>query len=255
MSLRVLRPGCHGPDVARMQHFLAGQGWFEGDADGRFEDTSSVAVRAYQIETELPQTAIADQITLAAMIRDGLDLVFDPSMEWPPPPDWLPLRKKAEQKMNGWGRFTWQQEGRKITIEEDWIAQNIVPVECPLTCERLKLHRAVVEDYTKWMSAIKAAGLGHIILDVNESFSPRLMRGSLDRLSAHCWGICVDINRSFNRLGTTPKFRDQRGSVREIVTLANEFNFWWGGHNRHRRDGSHFEHCQPPQKDKKPSPS
>jgi hypothetical protein len=33
----------------------------------------------------------------------------------------------------------------------------------------------------------------------------------------------------------------QHGSVRELVSIANEHGFFWGGHFDKRRDGMHFE--------------
>jgi hypothetical protein len=41
-------------------------------------------------------------------------------------------------------------------------------------------------------------------------------------------------------LNKIPALVGQKGSVREIVPIANEFGFYWGGHFT-RKDGMHFE--------------
>jgi len=38
-----------------------------------------------------------------------------------------------------------------------------------------------------------------------------------------------------------PALVGQKGSVRELVPIANENGFFWGGHFNDRLDGMHFE--------------
>jgi hypothetical protein len=62
-----------------------------------------------------------------------------------------------------------------------------------------------------------------------------------DRLpSNHAWGTAFDVNYGWNKLGAIPAPVGARGSVRELVPLANQYGFYWGGHFR-RCDGMHFE--------------
>lgn len=42
-------------------------------------------------------------------------------------------------------------------------------------------------------------------------------------------------------LGAQPALSGQKGSVRDLVGIANEHGFYWGGHFRTRLDGMHFE--------------
>ena len=44
-------------------------------------------------------------------------------------------------------------------------------------------------------------------------------------------------------LGTTPALVGRKGSVRELVEIANANGFYWGGHFT-RKDGMHFEVAQ-----------
>jgi hypothetical protein len=69
---------------------------------------------------------------------------------------------------------------------------------------------------------------------------PRFIRGSRTTLSNHAFGTAFDINCDFNRLGHTPALMGERGCVREMVRIAHENGFYWGGHFT-RLDGMHFE--------------
>jgi len=65
------------------------------------------------------------------------------------------------------------------------------------------------------------------------------MRGSTN-LSRHAWGTAFDINVPWNGLNVVPPRVGDKGSVRELVTIANKHGFYWGGHFG-RLDGMHFE--------------
>jgi hypothetical protein len=42
-------------------------------------------------------------------------------------------------------------------------------------------------------------------------------------------------------LGKRPALVSEKGSVRELVPIANKYGFYWGGHFNSRPDGMHFE--------------
>jgi hypothetical protein len=60
-------------------------------------------------------------------------------------------------------------------------------------------------------------------------------------LSNHAWGTAFDINVQWNGLGITPAFRNEAGSVRDLVEIAYQNGFYWGGWFKSRQDGMHFE--------------
>jgi hypothetical protein len=66
------------------------------------------------------------------------------------------------------------------------------------------------------------------------------VRGSNTTLSNHAWGTGFDINAKWNPLGAVPALRGDTGSVRELVPIAHDHGFFWGGHFS-RSDGMHFE--------------
>jgi hypothetical protein len=78
------------------------------------------------------------------------------------------------------------------------------------------------------------------VLTWDGSFVPRFIRGSRTTLSNHAFGTAFDINCGYNRLGTIPALLGNKGYVRELVELANEHGFYWGGHFASpRSDGMH----------------
>jgi hypothetical protein len=98
---------------------------------------------------------------------------------------------------------------------------------------------ALLEDWDR-------QGLLGLILTWDGDYYPRFIRGSRTNLSNHSYGSAFDINREYNRLGATPALAGERGSVRELVQLANKHGFYWGGHYNHRKDGMHFEYVGEP---------
>jgi hypothetical protein len=60
-------------------------------------------------------------------------------------------------------------------------------------------------------------------------------------LSNHAFSSALDINQRWNGLGMIPALEDAQGSLRELVPIANEHGFFWGGHFKRRPDGMHFE--------------
>ncbi len=89
--------------------------------------------------------------------------------------------------------------------------------------------------------AWKKAGLMDRVVTWDGSYVFRLIRGSKTTLSNHSWGSAFDINVRWNGLGKMPALVGKKGSLRELVPLANAYGFYWGGHYRRRKDGMHFE--------------
>jgi hypothetical protein len=136
-----------------------------------------------------------------------------------------------------------------IRILGDWEAQNIVKVEIPQLrgIEGLhrdgviRWHRLCVEQLRALWAAWEKAGLLGLVQTYAGSYVPRFIRGSRSVLSNHAFGSAFDINAGWNPLGKTPPLAGRAGSVRELVPLANQHGFYWGGHFAARPDGMHFE--------------
>jgi hypothetical protein len=134
-----------------------------------------------------------------------------------------------------------------IQITNNFARRNVVETVIPQLVTagaspagRVWVHRLVRDQVRGVFAAWEAAGLLPLVLEWGGCYSPRLIRGSTRVLSVHAHGGAFDINMSRNGLGATPAAVGTRGSVRELVPLANEYGFYWGGLFT-RKDGMHFE--------------
>jgi hypothetical protein len=195
-------------------------------------------------------------LTYAAALQRGFDPGFsDPhggtsGTDWPPPPSFAPLVSNNERAAV-FGRFEFERitPGKDdIRILGDWVHANIASITVPeLTgvkdapaSGRIRVHAMVKEQMAALFAAWQAAGLMPLVKTWAGSFNPRFVRGSPSTLSNHAWGTGFDINVAWNARGSMPALRGREGSVRELVPLAHEHGFYWGGHFS-RRDGMHFE--------------
>ena len=155
------------------------------------------------------------------------------------------------------GSFAWAanptvDNPERISLTGDWVARNIITVPTPqlmhLHVNTVRFHRLAVKQFLGLLNAWGSAGLIHHIETWDGAFVPRLKRGHAGSslatdLSNHSWGTAFDVNAQWNRLGVKPAPLGQRGCVRELVSVAREFGFFWGGDFK-RPDGMHFEVCK-----------
>lgn len=78
-----------------------------------------------------------------------------------------------------------------------------------------------------------ARGLGHLVLTWDGCFQIRRARGGISS-SLHSWGLAVDLNAAWNRMGRKPTM-DPR-----VVACFDAAGFEWGGRWR-LPDGMHFQ--------------
>ena len=198
---------------------------------------------------------------------------LDPDIYWEldHPPDTVrtgerePLRPLGSnaKRAEVFGSFRWSpaptrnnREG--IRILGDWAQQNLVRIRVPqlaavpgIVHRRRRVgqgprdgmvlcHRLIATQLARLWAAWESAGLLDRVLVWGGLWVPRCIRGSKTVLSNHAFGTAFDINPPWNGMGREPAPSGARGSVRELVPLAEEHGFFWGGHFK-RRDGMHFE--------------
>ncbi len=265
--MQILRIGRRGAAVETWQSFLVGQGFDPGPVDGIFGPGTRDATEDFQQTHGLVPDGIVGPRTLGQALLLGFDLIdgdeaedrsaiAEPSDErtsanWPERPDFPPLVGTGGRQ-RVFGRFEFvhdpQPDNREhIAILGGWERDNIVTVEIPQLARigrprstRQRFHRRAAEPVRRLWEAWERAGLLDRIGTWHGSYVPRFIRGSTRTLSNHAFGSAFDINYAHNRLGMMPALVGRRGSVRELVPIAHEHGFYWGGHFR-RRDGMHFE--------------
>lgn len=131
-------------------------------------------------------------------------------------------------------------------VSQAWIQQNIgrAPLPYPLIISwnhsqqvtSFACHRKLVDIFAKTFQAIKDAGLQQRLQYFGGCFNVRQKRTS-SKLSAHSWGIAIDLNPETNALGT-PGNMDPA-----VVAIFQQFHFKWGGEFTGRKDPMHFQYC------------
>jgi D-alanyl-D-alanine carboxypeptidase/Putative peptidoglycan binding domain len=259
--MQVLRRGSRGEDVARWQHFLLGQDFDEVfhrvEADGIFGEITEKATKAFQQHYGMKPDGIVGNRTVGKAMEYGFQLLDDPADDeagpnWPPRPKDLQPLVSNDERMQLFGRFQFVPDPDNpaaIKITDNWESSNIVKVNLPQLVGIsnapqggvARFHNKVADRVVALFNAWQEAGLMGRVLTWQGSYVPRYVRGSRTNLSNHSFGSAFDINFKWNRLGIQPALKGAEGSVRELVSLANQHSFYWGGHYASRLDGMHFE--------------
>jgi hypothetical protein len=256
--MQVLRPNQSGDDVVAWQLFLRGQDVYEGETHGRYDEATVAATKVWQKQQGLLEDAFVGLKTYAKAQELGFNPGFedhepgDTGAGWPPKPGFAPLDPTARTALLGQFAFRAAPSPKNpegIEITDNWAKDKIETVAIPLLGKlpggpaggKIRLHGLAVEPFAAFFTAVEKAGLGDRILSFSGSWVPRFIRGSTKTLSNHSYGSAIDINVPFNGLGTLPALKGKKGSVRELVPIANECGLYWGGHFAKRPDGMHFE--------------
>lgn len=167
----------------------------------------------------------------------------------------------AYAETNFGGRFDYRNIPGKddIQILGGWEGRNIEMVDVPQlrgmtlyslghtekSGGRMRFNKRGADQLRALWRAWDDAALVGRILTFSGGFTPRYRRGSAKRdhsdLSNHAYGTAFDINEQWNKLGRTPAAMGAQGCLRELVQIANQHGFYWGGHYHGSKDGMHFE--------------
>jgi hypothetical protein len=251
--MKTLRIGKTGPDVRNWQFFLAGQGLYHGPIDGVFDETTKNASQVFQKLSHLKPNGKVGNKTIGAAVRQGFWL-----FAWPPKPSFPPLLKDDE-RWDVFGKFSFRSEPiegneERIVVTDNWVEENIVIVNIPQLVNingspEVAFHIKAKTQLAQLWSDWERASLINRVLTFGGSYDPRFMRETKSRrkgihkrlLSNHAFGTAFDINCEWNKFGDFPKLANE-GSVIELVKIANDNGFYWGGHFPYPYwDGMHFE--------------
>jgi hypothetical protein len=256
--MRTLRLGSNGPDVERWKAFLRGRrANSQVVVDGVFDQMTDQETKVFQTSKRLVADGVVGNATYAAAMKDGFVLVEDDFVDqngpnWPPKPNFKPLSPVERESI--FGKFAFVPAPTKnnpeaIRITDGWASKNITSVSIPQLDGisgaprggTIPLHTLLVSQTIKMFKVWEEAGLMPRVLTWAGTWVPRFSRGSRTYLSNHSWGTAFDINVAWNGLGVRPALVGQTGSVRELVEIATEHGFYWGGWFNNRPDGMHFE--------------
>ena len=252
-QLEIIRIGSKGNLVEDWQFFLRGKNIYFDEVDGKFGKNTFDATCIFQSAHQLNPDGIVGDKTYGAAMIEGFGVAKDPvngkqNPNWPEKPTFGPIVSDAK-KQSIFGPFTYVHkplpgEQEHIEIKGTWQKDNIIKVSVPqlrvFGGQHLWFHRLAATQIQNLWKDWEDAGLMHLPLTWGGTFNPRFIRGSRTTLSNHAFGTAFDINMAWNGLGAQPALTGHKGSVRELVEIANQNGFYWGGHFS-RRDGMHFE--------------
>jgi len=255
MKLTTLRKGDKGKQVTSWQYFLRGTKHYLAVVDGDFGPKTYKATQAFQKSQRLKVNGEVGIMEYARAMLLGFNagiVETDKNKLWfPPEPDFNPLVGNKQREAL-FGKFDYKniptaRNPEKIKILGNWTKENIVMVDLPQLSKatggkytRMRFHKLAQEQLKGFWSEIEKKKLLDRVLTYSGAFYPRYVRGSKTNLSNHSWGTAFDINVKWNGLGRKAASVGDYGCVLELVPIANDFGFYWGGHFR-RKDGMHFE--------------
>lgn len=252
--LKLIKINSQGTLVSSWQNFLRGRDFFEGEVTGIFDEETKAASIAFQKANGLQPDGVVGNKSFGEAMKQGFEGILDDrtdisSSNFPSKPAFLPLTG-TPKRQEIFGKFTFRSKPvpgnpENIVITNDWEKANIVTVSVPQLIDikgsdKVQFHKKAANQLVKLWQDWADAGLTNLVLTWGGSFVPRFIRGSRTELSNHAFGSAFDINVEWNLLGTMPALVGQKGSVRQLVTIANDNGFYWGGHFA-RLDGMHFE--------------
>lgn len=257
--IQVLRRGSTGEAVERWQNFLRGLATdSKVIVNGTFDLITEIETKAFQSRKGLNPDGVVGPKTLGIALQLGYAIMEDPTNDkdgpsWPAPPGHGPLNPSDREKI--FGKFSYTAaptlgNPEAITITGDWVKKNITTVKITQISNALpgfpkssnvSIHTALAPQFSKLFKAWDDENLTYQILSWGGTWAPRFIRGSRTSLSNHAWATAFDINVQWNLLGAQPALRGKTGSVRELVEIAYEHGFYWGGWFPNRPDGMHFE--------------
>ena len=259
--MQIIKLGSKGPDVERWQNFLIGfyldvRGQL--DADGIFGSITQDTTIRFQKQFGLLADGVVGNKTVGTAMTHGFPVVDAPEDDksgpsWPPPPaGYAPITSADRDRL--FGKFEFDAapvpgNPEAIRILGSWVNDNIISVSVPQfsrvsgspksgTCQ---INKHCSAQFLNLWAAWDKAGLLDRIGSWNGSFVPRFIRGSTVNLSNHSLGTAFDINAPWNPLGTQPALLGKQGCNRELVLIAYDHGFSWGGWYRNTLDGMHFE--------------
>lgn len=257
MKYKLIQKGEKNDYVGNWQLFLRGEGIYFGLVDDDFGNGTHEATIKFQQKYKLEADGKVGEATYKKAIELGFVYEEDDNDEnkksllFPPKPDFNPIvGNETREKIFGKIQFIPTHSASNpegIKIVNDFESKNIVRVNLPALSKAtggkftaMRWHKSTEHQLTKFFEKLEKENLHTRILSFAGAFYPRFIRGSRTQLSNHSWGTAFDINVPQNGLNKTPALVGEKGSIREIVPIANDFGFYWGGHFT-RKDGMHFE--------------
>lgn len=245
--MSALRIGSLGPEVESLQLWLAGH-YPDVMVDGAFGPVTDAVVKRAQHDAGVKPDGVVGEKTRIAFARLGWtpEGVSEPL---PPRPNFSDLNFAGRQRVFGEIQAVPLDDGSgNVMVTNAWNRLHLTRVAVPQLIGVhgaprdgvIFWHRSGVDRLLGFWADVEREGLLDRVQTWAGSWAPRFVRGSRTTLSSHAHATAFDINAQWNQLGAQPAPKGHKGSVVELVPLANRWKFFWGGHFAGRLDGMHF---------------
>jgi hypothetical protein len=177
----------------------------------------------------------------------------------------LPKPQTSAQRKQLFGSFKFAHDPRPgnpehVRILGGWDTSNLVSIDVPqlqrLGQRRVTVHRGAAKAVLRLLAAWELADLLPLLHTFNGSYAARFKRqnGTLaervakcaklgeQSLSNHAWASALDFNAPELPLG---RALPPGHPYEQLVPIANEAGWFWGGHFRIRPDPMHWELVRP----------
>jgi hypothetical protein len=245
-----IKSGDTGDNVYRWQLFLRGLNpYSEIVADGNFGKQTVVETKEFQEIWVLKPDGVVGPKTIS--VAEKLNFPVEELKGYINQGDLKPRYGKERSQLFGHIEYKPAPNNynpEAIQIINDWSKNNLTKVEipqlkgiygAPQDCN-IFFHKKCAHQLVNLFQDWEDNDLMHLVLSWAGTWVPRFVRGSRSILSNHAWATAFDINAAWNGLGRKPTPIGERGSVIELVPLANKHGFYWLGEGK-RPDGMHFE--------------
>ncbi len=125
----------------------------------------------------------------------------------------------------------------KSDFERQWIASFTLPYALVFNSAMIwtaRCHRLVITTFQAVFAAIKADGLCDAASEYGGIYANRSIRGFPGHLSAHAYGLAIDLNPTAFPLGSA-KNQDPR-----VTAIFKAHGFAYGGDFLSRKDPMHY---------------
>jgi len=228
-----------GQLVKKLQQKLSELGFNVGPADGVFGPRTEAAVIKFQTDRGLDIDGVVGNQTWAELFKE--EAPQKPILESPPSQDRC-FEVYGDFRIRGWNQqelvqcdlsfaseklnhvlLAWGKPQPKGFAHNNWFG--------------FWTHRLVAPKFVDAFKNVVDRGLEEQIKTYGGCFNPRMIRGG-KTWSTHSWGIAIDINTAWNRLG-----QKNFEMKEELAKCFEDAGFIWGGRWTGYPDAMHFQYA------------
>jgi hypothetical protein len=117
-----------------------------------------------------------------------------------------------------------------------WEVPNDISEAIPILPKRIYCHKLLVNPLERTFNRLIDKGLHFEIKTFDGCYNPRYIRGSKTIPSRHAWGLAIDMNAAWNKLGQSePSWSE------DFIEAWRDENWTFGGNWLARPDPMHFQ--------------